>query len=187
MRAIFGLTARTEVLRHLLFNDDRATAAVLAERTHYVKRNVAEACESLVDAGILASRPVRNRFYYSFAAPDEFERFIGDRPSITPDWSALLNVTEAILELAELSETVTRQVLTVETHQAADRLEDDLDLLRVSPPERPRGTAFLQVWDLWASAFLGALAVGRWPRPNTGAVVRLRSAHGTKKRSAQAN
>jgi hypothetical protein len=168
LRSIFGLTARTEVLRHLLFNADRVTAADLAERTHYVKRNVAEACESLTQAGILESRAVRNRFYYSLAEPDALRAFVGDIPSITPDWSALLNVTETILELAELKKNVTSSVLTVETHQAAERLDDDLGVLGISPPERLRGSAFSEVWDRWASAFLAALAAGKWPSPTRG-------------------
>jgi hypothetical protein len=184
LRAIFGLTARTEVLRHLLFNQDRPTAAVLAERTHYVKRNVAEACESLVDAGILESHPVQNRFYYSLAGPDAFRAFVGDIPSITPDWSALLNVAETILELVELSESVTRQVLAVETHQAAERLEEDIDILGISPPERLHGAAFLEVWDPWASTFLAALAAGRWPKPNSTAVVRLQAGRTNKRLGA---
>ncbi len=47
MRSIFGLTARTEILRYLLFTGERSTAAMLATQVNYAKRNVAEACESL--------------------------------------------------------------------------------------------------------------------------------------------
>ena len=47
MRSIFGLTARTEILRYLLFTGEPSTAAMLAMQVNYAKRNVAEACESL--------------------------------------------------------------------------------------------------------------------------------------------
>ena len=42
MRAIFGLSARTEILRYFLFHPwERATAAMLAETANYAKRNIA--------------------------------------------------------------------------------------------------------------------------------------------------
>ncbi len=53
MRAIFGLSARTEILRTFLLDpDQRITAAGLADITNYQKRNVAETCDSLVLAGL---------------------------------------------------------------------------------------------------------------------------------------
>lgn len=53
MRAMFGLGARTEILRYFLSGHRRATLATIARRVRYAKRNVADECESLVKAGVL--------------------------------------------------------------------------------------------------------------------------------------
>lgn len=59
---IFGIGARTEVLRQFLFHPrQRLTGAMLSDITNYAKRNVAERCELLVQSGLL----VGNRYYYS--------------------------------------------------------------------------------------------------------------------------
>jgi DNA-binding IclR family transcriptional regulator len=68
MRTVFGLVARTEVLRSLLFSDEKATATELALKTNYAKRNVAEACEMLARAGVLSSTAVGNRLYFSMSS-----------------------------------------------------------------------------------------------------------------------
>lgn len=68
LRAMFGLGARTEILPYLLSRTGGAVSvAQLADATGYTKRNVAEACETLERAGVLAVRSVANRFYYYLA------------------------------------------------------------------------------------------------------------------------
>src|SRR2546429_3285061 len=63
LRAMFGLGARTEILRHFLSGHEGAVSvARIAESTGYTKRNVAEECETLERAGVLAVHSVRNRF-----------------------------------------------------------------------------------------------------------------------------
>ena len=61
IRSIFGLGARSEILRYLLYNIDfdRISAQMLADGTNYGKRNVSEAAESLAHAGVLRQRSIR--------------------------------------------------------------------------------------------------------------------------------
>ena len=175
MRAMFGLGARTEVLRFLFFNQGRASAAALADATNYAKRNVSEACELLVQADVLQAKPVRNRFYYSLTNPDSLADFVGDIPPVVPDWSALFRVITAVLLLAESAPNLSRDALVVETHRIAQQIEDDLDSLEIEPPNRIRGAAFLDEWEQWASSAMKNLAAGKWVGDAEPVVVRLRS------------
>jgi hypothetical protein len=164
MRATFGLSARTEILRHfLLHSQGRISTAALAELTSYQKRNVAEACDSLVLGGVLTERPVRNRFYYSLADPASLQDFIGAIPEIAPDWNALFRVVKAILRVADLEHHVSHDVLVIEVHQAAREIEDDLDALGLTAPRIVRGPAMIPIWDEWGNDLMSDLASGTWP------------------------
>ena len=90
IRAMFGLGARSEILRCLLFSHNRQfTAAMLASATNYAKRNVAESCDTLVQAGVLATREVSRRYYYSLANPGPLADFVGALPELVVDWPLL--------------------------------------------------------------------------------------------------
>jgi hypothetical protein len=163
MRAVFGLGARTEVLRYLLFNDGRSTAAELAPKTNYAKRNVADACEILVQAGFLTSTAVRNRLYFALADAPALLRLVGDIPPQTPDWVALLRVVSRILKWTYLAETMSSRVLMVETHRVSVSMDEDLIVLGISPPPHSAGEEFIHVWSKWATNVTKTLSEGRWP------------------------
>ncbi len=160
LRSLFGLGARAEIFGYLIMNQERASAATLAERTSYRKRIVAKECDALAQTGALLAHQVRNRFYYSVANPAALQEFVGELPLIAPHWTELLHVIELIRQLAELSQSVSKEVLTVETHQVAQEIEKDLDLLGVEKPKVIRGAAFLEVWNQWASSLVDQLASG---------------------------
>jgi hypothetical protein len=163
IRAIFGLGARTEVLRYLLFNNERSTAAMLALKTNYAKRNVADACETLVKAGLLHATSVGNRLYFSLKDAPALINFIGDIPSETPDWPALLRVVTKIQDWTYAAEIMPPKVLMVETHQVAITIEDDLALLQIAPASRAIGDDFIEIWSTWAMAVTKELSEGSWP------------------------
>lgn len=163
MRAVFGLGARTEVLRYLLFSDDRATAAELAPKTNYAKRNVAEACEILAQAGVLSSTAVGNRLYFSIADAPALMEVIGGFPSQTPDWSALFRVVSRIFDWTFEAKSKSSRVLTVETHRVAVSIDDDLIVLGIGPAPRSAGEEFVGVWEKWAKTMTKRLSEGRWP------------------------
>jgi hypothetical protein len=164
MRAMFGVGARTEILRFFLLNPrSKVTAAILAESTNFMKRNVAEECDLLVQADVLTVKIVGNRFYYSLTNSRELANFVGAIPSIAPDWMALLRVVRVIKSIAETAEEFSHDALVVETHQAARTIEDDLSALGIDGPRRLRGPAFLNAWDQWAGETMADLAAGTWP------------------------
>jgi hypothetical protein len=164
MRSMFGVGARAEILRHLLLSPGEwVTAAQLARAAGYTKRNVAEECESLERAGVLAMKTDSNRFTYSLARRRALEDFVGDVPSIRPTWKSLFNVLKAAMDLEEAEESLSHDALVVEAHRVVRDIEDDLEELGIEGPRRIRGTAFWDEFQDWASATIGAIAAGQWP------------------------
>jgi len=163
-RALFGIAARTEILRYLLFHTGRqATVAVIADATAYTKRIVADECEGLERAGALSMRVVGNRFYYSLARSSALEKFVGDLPAIFPDWCALLHLVKVLIELEEASEELPHDLLVIEGRRALRRIENDLEALDIEGPANLQGPAFVSEMLDWTRAIFGELAKGKWP------------------------
>ena len=164
MRAMFGLGARAEILRHLLLREGTwATTAQLAASTFYTKRNVAQECEALELAGVLAMRSDSNRFYYSLAQPRTLAAFVGDLPSVRPDWRALFRVVASLMALDRAAAGLADEVLTVETHRVVRDIERDLDILGLPGPPKIRGADSWDGFRSWATLLLRDLGAGRWP------------------------
>lgn len=163
LRAMFGLGARTEILRFFLSGRRRATVARIAERIGYAKRNVADECDSLERAGILRMRPVGNRFFYSLARADDLDNFVGPIGPITPDWTALFRVTSAFVRLEEVAKKMPVAALMVESHRIARLIDDDLDILGVD--DRPDLVQPDNYWPAvrdFARTHMSAWAAGQW-------------------------
>lgn len=172
MRAMFGLGARTEILRYFISGHHRATAATIARRVRYAKRNVADECESLVKAGVLRTQQVANRFYYMPDRADELIEFVGEVAPIQPDWTALFAVTNALVALEQAAQTLPSQALLVEAHRVASGLDDQLNALDID--ERPRLVHPDHYWPAvrdFAERYLSAWASGEW-EPEEEPVVR---------------
>jgi hypothetical protein len=164
MRAMFGVGARTEILRFLLLNPGSDMSAVaLAEATSYAKRNIAEECDLLVQSGLLSTRTVGNRFYYSLKNARALANFVGETPPIAPDWNALLRVVGTVNTLANAACELSNEIRVVEVHQAALDIGSDLARLGIEGPRRLPGAAFLDSWDQWVVEVMADLASGAWP------------------------
>ena len=136
LRAMFGLGARTEILRYFLSGHRRATVASIAADVGYAKRNVAEECDSLEKAGVLKVQHVANRFYYLLHRGEELREWVGDIAPVRPDWTCLLQVTSSLVELEESAKSLSHDALSIEAHRVARRIDDELDALEIE--ERPR-------------------------------------------------
>ncbi len=163
MRSIFGLGARAEVLRYLLLTHERSTASMLAAQTNYTKRNVADACDSLAQAGVLRSKQVGNRLYFSLADEAALATFLGPAPHILPDWAALLRVVNTLFHWSVFEEKANERVLTVETHQVFGEIREDLESLQLQAPANASGAEFLPIWRNWSSTLMKSLASGEYP------------------------
>lgn len=164
LRAMFGLGARTEILRYFLARVDvRASVATIGTAINYTKRNVAEECETLEQAGVLGVRPFGNRYYYSLAKRTELEAFIGTMPEIRANWTAMLNLARELMDLEAQVGSSTTRTLAVKARTAINEIEPDLDELDIEPPpSHARGE------DLWPAIralgtdTLGAWSLGQW-------------------------
>ena len=161
LRAMFGIGARTEVLKFFLFNQGATVAlSSLADATLYTKRNVAEACESLVQAEILRRRAIANRFVFSLEEPERLSAFVGSVPTVTPDWSALFRAVVTILDTGDQQGDRDESALAVHVHQATRSMAADLDALGIRQPDWQRGVGILGQWFEWTSELMGRLASG---------------------------
>lgn len=164
MRAIFGISARTEILRSLMFGaDHRATAAMLSETTNYAKRNVANACDSLLQAGMLTTVDISNRFYYTLAKPHATAEFIGNLPAVVPNWIPLLRALDTLMSYTELAENQSDELRIVLAHTAWLDMEKELTGLGIAGPSVTTDEGFLQSWDTWTKGLMDSLATGTWP------------------------
>lgn len=171
LRAMFGVGARSEILRHFLAREPAPSSiAGLASTTGYTKRNIADECDILERAGVLAVRQIGNRFSYSLARRPELEAFVGELPAVRPNWTAILNVARELVLLEERVGSSTLKTLPVHTRRTLRAIEEDLDELGIS-------TALEDVTgaNLWPAVrqvgkdHLGAWSIGRWPDETTAA------------------
>ena|GEM_PF-888533 len=163
LRGMFGLGARTEILRYFLSGHRRATVSTIALNIGYAKRNVADECDTLVKAGVLRPQQVANRFYYTLAHADALRDFVGDIAPLRPDWASLFAVTSALVSLEESSQSMSNAALMVEAHRIAQTLDDDLDSLDIEqrPDLRNRDDYWPSVRD-FAERHMAAWAAGAW-------------------------
>ena len=164
IRSIFGLGARAEIIRYLLYNVnfDRISAQMLADGTNYGKRNVSEAADSLAQAGVLRRRVDSNRHSYSLADELTLKRFVGAQPRCAPEWNDLLLVIAALLDIADRFEASSADVLLVETRRALGRIEPALDSHGLPGPESKSGIEAVTEWQRWARELMRAFAAGEW-------------------------
>ena len=164
MRAMFGLGARTEILRELLFRPDVSmSVAQLARAVGYTKRNVADECENLSRAGVLKMRGESNRFYFSLAAPNALETFVGEIAPIRPDWNALFAVVGQLIAFDRQSASSPAPVAFVEMHTTLSSVQADLDALGLRGPSLTADPNSGEAFRRWAVELLEDLAAGRWP------------------------
>lgn len=184
LRAMFGLGARSEILRFFLSRPSRsssvaprrATIAAIAKSTGYAKRNVAEECEALEKAGLLKMRQVGNRFYYSLARENELRGLVGEIAGVRPDWTSLFKVTSTFVESEAHARSLPVKVLMVEAHRVAAALDDELDELGIE--QRP---ALLNPDGYWpevrdfARRVMSSWASGQWPADGESSPTRAKS------------
>jgi hypothetical protein len=165
LRAMFGLGARAEIMRYFLTTDaaPRASVAAIANAIQYTKRNVADECESLAEAGMLTVRPVRNRYVYSLAKRAELESLLDPLPPIRPAFATLLNVARELIELEQEATSSAVRTLPVKARKVLDRIEVDLDELGIEPPTAT-GSGLWPAMQQLGTDTLAAWSLGRWHR-----------------------
>jgi DNA-binding transcriptional ArsR family regulator len=135
LRALFGVGARSEVLRVFVADQSaKLSAADLAVEVGYTKRNVAETLDALRMAGLLEAVPHRNQLRYELLRPKELGSFAAPLPTSFPQWRSIFRILEGLIDLARRGETLSVRVRDVEAVRTAHELEEDLRVLGIRPP-----------------------------------------------------
>jgi len=101
LRAIFGVSARAEILRRLLAEPNHhQSVAELASDAAYGKDNVADAIESLRMAGVVEEAGAVRQRMYRLTRPAELAGLVGELPARFPDWPAIFRLTLSFVEFA---------------------------------------------------------------------------------------
>jgi len=165
LRAMFGVGARSEILRVMLSATGAPlSVAAIAEATGFTKRNVADECDSLAAAGVLAVRVQGNRFYYSLAKAAALAAFVGDLPQVRPSWPALLAVTQHLVLLERRAEQGNPKTLAVDVSKTLRLIADDVHELDL--PLADLGVSIEELWPTTmelGQAWLAAWSSGHWP------------------------
>lgn len=164
MRAMFGIGARAEILRFFLCQGGGASSvAAIGAATNYTKRNVAEECETLANAGVLKVGMTGNRFYYSLANRAGLEAFVGSMPAVRPDWIAMFGVARQLVTLESSAATGTTRTFAVKARKFVDDMEADLGALGVDlPGSDVRGEDLWPALRTLGDETLGEWSLGRW-------------------------
>lgn len=152
IRAIFGVSARAELIRAFVSRPDAAfTATELAEETSYVRRQVVRALESLQFAGVIRSFRAGANNRYALRRPDDVDAIVAARPEHFPRWVSVFLVFHHVLQLIE--EEMSRGEL--EAAVAARRFVEDrkhlLESAEIPAPHLPTGKAAWPALRSWAT------------------------------------
>ncbi len=150
-RALFGATARSEVLRIMLLEDEARVfdARDLAAEAAYTKRSISDALASLATAGVMRSTAFGNSLRYQLARRTELEALLAPLPSVRTSQRALCRVMASVLETCEATLSASSRVRQVESARLARTLAAEVhslsprsSLLSSQPPT-------LDEWLAW--------------------------------------
>jgi len=166
LRALVGVSARSEILKLMLAEPDRPqSASALAEDAAYGKGSVAQALDMLTQAGIVQVQPDANRLMYKLSRPGELAETLQWLPSVFPLWSPIFRITEAITDYAH-SASGPPSTRTTALHGLLQRIDDDLHRLGLAEHvPRGIGPASVAEFEHWALDFL-AEQTGHVQGPN---------------------
>jgi DNA-binding transcriptional ArsR family regulator len=124
LRALFGVSARADILRALIAQPQVSTSASdLVSDVNHTKRNIDKALDSLRIGGLLEVVPVRNEHRYRIQNARQLLEFVGDRPEIFPRWSAIFRCIWIILETTEAIQDADPHVRMVEARRVFRQVE----------------------------------------------------------------
>jgi len=159
MRAVFGVGARSELLRAFLCRPHPAmTAADLAAETRYTKRNVLNELEPLRFAGLVQSFRAVNSDRYSLAKREQLLALVGPLPARTTRWAQTFRVLHAFLELARRSAKRSDLQNAVDAVRLLEEGHELFAAAELHPPPLGSGAAAWPVFLAWAAGQARAIA-----------------------------
>lgn len=99
IRAVFGLGARAEIIRHLLFHDWPTTASQLAKELPYGGRQISNDLDLLHMAGMVRRQQDGTQQAYRLADPEALHAIVGYPRARLIAWGAAFRVLTELLDL----------------------------------------------------------------------------------------
>jgi hypothetical protein len=156
LRALFGTSARADVLRLLTIHPTRRwPASELARQAGYSKVQVSEVLEQLASTATVGVEVSGNQHLYFLRRNEELLRLVGPIPAIQPDFKSRFDVLPALIEVGDWDPTSSPMLRSVEAVSVLRAIEPslaDLGLLSVVP--RPPGPDFGAAFDRWLQQLL---------------------------------
>lgn len=153
-RALFGATARSEIVRILIMqeSDRPLDARELALEAAYTKRSVSEALDSLRIAGIVAQTRVGNSHRYHFQRRAVVESLLGPLPRVRTSQRAFCRVLWAVLHTHVATASAPDRVQHVEGARLAAELAADIRVVDSNAPVLADAAPTLDDLLAWAVA-----------------------------------
>lgn len=143
LRALFGVTARAEILLALLTdhaNRNRFVSAAELQFVGYSKRNVALVLEELERASLLQRRSVGNQVRYRLAKAHQLEQLAPCvATAVLVRWDLILAALARALEVFDHAAGARSAVASVEASKLVTSLRPTWDALGLQPPAPVRG------------------------------------------------
>lgn len=99
IRSIFGLGARSEIVRHLLFHDWPQTPRQLAKEVPYGSRQIANDLELMAMGGIVREQRDGLTRAYRLSSPEDVSKIVGPPVADVVPWGDVFKVLTELLDL----------------------------------------------------------------------------------------
>jgi hypothetical protein len=163
LRAIFGVSARAEILHWMLSEPARRwSIAELVDRSGYGKANVTEIIELMRRAGLVSHERRGNAGLFRLAVAPQLAAVVGELPATYPDWPAVFAIVEALVNY-RVRVRVSTDTTLADVAAAMAEIEDLVDaaaVVRRLPVDSPADLA--PRFDRWAVE-----TVASWAAPST--------------------
>lgn len=158
LRALFGVSARAETLRVLMGPIGSLTAAEIASRIDYTKRNVADALESLRLAGMVFSERQGTAARYRLNRA-EIRSVVTPLPKLFPWWRAIFRIISTLLSVDAREEALTKAARAVAARRAIDSVWPEIVSAGLKQPDLSvTGEDFWDAFMDWATETMAGLA-----------------------------
>lgn len=162
LRALFGVSARSEVLHWMLSEPSRQwSISDFVERTAYGKPNLSETVNLLRRSGVLADERRGNMGVYWLSAAPQLSALVGELPTTYPRWPAVFAIVESLVEYKTKTPRTAAAALAevAATIGQVPELRQAFDALRRIPTEKTAD--LVPRFEQW-----GARTIANWATPS---------------------
>lgn len=159
IRAIFGVSARAELIRAFVSRPDAAfTATELAQEISYVRRQVVRALEALMFAGLVRSLRAGKNTRYLLARAEDVATIVAARPARSPRWNGIFLILHELLLLLERGARSGSVEASVGARRFIGEHELALEWAGIEEPVLPTGVAAWPALQSWAVQLAASFA-----------------------------